>query len=99
MDWTKLEDLNIDLPTELFMVTMKGQLTGLRSLTFRPQWATGGTRRHYAFSTQKRKKCGMPTSHSSLPPLRNLSISGTGELLDMEPILLKHGHTLRSLAI
>lgn len=37
--------------------------------------------------------------HRTASPLRNLSISGTRELLEMEPMLLKHGHTLRSLAI
>ncbi|KAI4281515.1 MAG: hypothetical protein L6R38_003641 [Xanthoria sp. 2 TBL-2021] len=83
------------------MVTMKGQLTGLRSLIFRPQWGYWGDEETLCiFDSEAQEMRNAYVSFiAGLPPLRNLSISGTGELLDMEPILLKHEHTLRSLAI
>lgn len=101
MDWTKLEDLDIDLPPRIFLDTMKDQLTGLQSLAFRPQWGFWGDEETLCgFDSEVQEMRNAYVSFiAGLPPLRNLSISGTGELLEMEPMLLKHGHTLRSLAL
>ncbi|KAL8645864.1 MAG: hypothetical protein Q9226_007104 [Calogaya cf. arnoldii] len=101
MDWGKLDDLNIELPPKVFVDTMKDQFTGLRSLTFRHQWGYWGDEDTLcgADSDTQAMWDAYVSFIAGLPPLRNLSISGTGELLNMESILLKHGHTLRSLAI
>ena len=101
MDWSKLDDWNIELPPKVFMDTMKHELTGLRSLTFRHQWGYWGdedTLCGFDSDTQEMRDAYV-SFIAELSPLRNLSISGTGNLLNMEPILLKHGHTLRSLTM
>ena len=101
MDWTKLERLDIDLPSKIFLDLFQKQLTGLQSLTFRPAWGYWGDEETLCgFDPETLALRDLYTSFiANLPPLHELRISGTGEVLNLKPILLKHGNTLRTLAL
>ena len=101
MDWTKLVRLDIDLPPKIFLDLFQKHLTGLQSLTFRPTWGYWGDEETLCgFDPETLDLRDSYTSFiAGLPPLRELSISGTGKILNLKPILRKHGNTLRTLAL
>ena len=101
MDWSRLQVLDIDLPPPTFLEKFEGHLTGLKSLSFRPKVAFWGDNETLCgfdeTSTLMRKKYA--SFILALPPLESLSIGGFGDIIDLKPILQKHGNSLRKLAI
>lgn len=101
MDWAHLKRLDITRPSESFVAALAGRLSGLESLTIRPAWHFWGDEltfcRFDANATATRRR--YVDFIASMPPLRELSIAGMGELLELDPILAVHGQTLRRLSI
>ena len=101
MDWSRLERLDIDLPPKVFLDTFHNQLTGLQSLTFRPERGYGGDEDNMCNlepDAQDMREAYV-SFIAGLLSLHELRISGTEELLDLKPILDRHGHTLQTLRI
>ncbi|EOD48835.1 putative a-alpha x4 protein [Neofusicoccum parvum UCRNP2] len=101
MDWARLKRLDISRPSESFLDAFQARLPGLESLTIRPTKHFWGDELTFCeFDAE-----GAATRQryvdfiAAMPPLRELSIAGMGELLDLGPILAAHGQTLRSLGI
>ncbi|KAJ9666605.1 hypothetical protein H2201_003264 [Coniosporium apollinis] len=101
MDWSQLKRLDIDLPPRSFLEAFGGQLHGLESFTLRPKWSFWGdevTLCGFDNATNQLRK-NYTSFITTLPSLRELSISGMGELLNMTPILSQHGASLERLSI
>ena len=101
MDWGKLKRLDIDRPPNSFLEAFHGELSDLESLVLRPRWAFWGDEVTLcSFNEDGNELRQNYTSFiTALPPLRELSISGMGELLNLTPILETHGTSLEKLKI
>lgn len=101
MDWSKLKRLGLSRPPNSFLETFRGELDGLDSLTLRHQsgfWGDEETLCAFDATTEELRQ-NYSSFIASLPPLRELSISGIGRPLNLTPILEIHGATLEKLSI
>ncbi|MCJ1391869.1 hypothetical protein MMC18_004736 [Xylographa bjoerkii] len=101
MNWTLLRRLDLDRPPNSFLEAFQGELHGLESLVLRPRWGFWGDEDTFCASDEAAEQLreNYTTFIRALPPLRELSISGMGELLNMTPILETHGPSLQKLRI
>lgn len=103
MNWNTLKRLNIDRPPKSFFNAFSGteRLSGLESLVLRPLSGFWGDEETFCDLDESAAQLrhNYTAFVAGLPPLRELSISGMGVLLDMNPILETHGHSLVSLGI
>ena len=101
MDWSLLKRLDLDRPPNSFLEAFRGQLHSLDSLVLRPRWGFWGDEDTFCASDEAAGELreNYTTFIIALSPLRELSISGMGELLNMTPILEAHGPSLQALRI
>ena len=89
MNWGKLKRLDADRPPNDFLQAFSGELDGLDTLILRPKWDVWGdedTLCGFDATTDELRE-NYTSFISGLAPLRELSISGMGKLLDMTKIL------------
>ncbi|MCJ1418571.1 hypothetical protein MMC32_004919 [Xylographa parallela] len=101
MNWSLLKRLNLDRPPSSFLEAFRGKLHSLDTLVLRPQWGFWGDEDTFCASDEAAEQLrgNYTTFIAALPPLRELSISGMGKLLNMTPILEAHGPSLRKLGV
>lgn len=101
MDWSQLKRLDLSLPPNSFLETFRNNFDSLTSLSLRPEfgfWGDELTLCEFNEAAQELRQ-NYTSFVVDLPPLRELSISGMGQLLNMTPILQAHGASLETLAI
>jgi hypothetical protein len=100
MDWCKLKSLDVARPPREFLDTFHGELHSLESFKLRPAWRNGWEETLCDFDQNATTLREAYTRFiKALPPLKELSISGMGALLNMTEILQVHGATLQTLSI
>lgn len=101
MDWGKLRRLTIDMPPPTFLNALKGELRSLESLHLKPKWSRDGQEMTVCDDQEDAEdiRRNQTSFILSLPPLRELSISGTGSFLNLLAILEKHGNTIQNLTL
>ncbi|MCJ1281074.1 hypothetical protein MMC26_000392 [Xylographa opegraphella] len=101
MNWDLLKRLDLDRPPNSFLEAFRGELRSLEALILRPRWGFWGDEDTFCVFDEAAKQLreNYTTFIAALPPLRELSISGMGELLNITPILEAHGPSLRKLII
>lgn len=101
MDWSKLRKLDIDRPPDEFLEAFRGHLTGLESFKIRPRLGFWGSENTFCSFCQNSTELRQNYTAfiKDLPPLRELSISGMGELLNVTDLLQRHGQTMENLTI
>ncbi|KAI9848031.1 MAG: hypothetical protein M1837_001133 [Sclerophora amabilis] len=101
MDWSKMKRLDLSLPPNAFLEAFHGELNSLESLVLRPRWGFWGDEETLCDFDEAAGELreNFTSFIASLPPLRELSISGMGQLLNMTSILQTHGASLEKLSI
>jgi hypothetical protein len=101
MDWSRLKRIDIDRPPIQFLEAFQCELTGLESFKIRPEWGFWGDEDTFCSFDQNATmlRNNYTSFIKSLPPLRELSIGGMGELLNVTDILEVHGPSLENLTI
>ncbi|MCJ1380635.1 hypothetical protein MMC17_003743 [Xylographa soralifera] len=101
MNWSLLKRLDLDRPPNSFLEAFRGELYSLDSLVLRPRWGFWGDEDTFCAFDEAAEQLreNYTTFIATLSPLRELSISGMGKLLNITPILEAHGPSLQSLRI
>jgi hypothetical protein len=101
MDWSRLRRLDIDRPPREFLEVYQGKLTSLESLKIRPKNGFWGDKMTFCSFDQNATELRRNYTDfiTTLPPLRELSIGGMGELLNISDILQVHGPSLENLTV
>jgi hypothetical protein len=101
MDWSKLKRLDIARPPREFLDSFHGELLSLRSFKLRPAWSNGGS--ESTFCEFDRNATELREAYlefiKALPPLKELSIGGMGEILNITEILKVHGSSIHNLTV
>ena len=107
MDWSRLKRLEIDRPSDDFLIAFKGELKSIESLTIRSKlwdWELEVLLNKFVESGEKREKLTRLRRRytsfiTSLPPLGQLNLNGMANIVNVTAILEIHGPSLRSLAL
>lgn len=101
MDWSKFKRLEIAGPLREWVEAFKGNLSSLEELQLGPSvgfWGDWDTLCDFGDGSWSTREA-YTSFIVDLPPLRKLSVSGTGAHLNITPIIAKHGQTLEELSI